>query len=117
MKMAVADYRCEKGEWMLSYRFMTMDMHMVGGMYGLTDRIMLMAMTSYRSLDMDHVTGGTPTLRVPYPMQLGTGTWDFKPALTAFDRRGRIGFGVQATAQNINKIALALTAKRKNSAA
>ena len=104
---------------MLSYRFMTMDMHMVGGMYGLTDWIMLMAMTRYRSLDMDHVTymGGTPMLRLPYPMQLGTGTWDFKPALTAFDRRGRIGFGAQAPAQNIKKIALALTAKRKNSAA
>ena len=115
----MADHRREKGGWMLSYRFMTMDMHMVGGMYGLTDWIMLMAMTRYRSLDMDHVTymGGTPMLRLPYPMQLGTGTWDFKPALTAFDRRGRIGFGAQAPAQNIKKIALALTANRKNSAA
>lgn len=203
----MADHRHKKGEWMLSYRFMTMDMegnrdgttplspdqiattvpnrffgnpmqpptlrvvplqmtmdmHMVGGMYGLTDRVTLMAMTGYRSLDMDHVTyiggmgsnvrgnfttqskgfgdstiaaiiglddgtrkerqinlnlglsiptgsneetdqiltpmGGTPTPRLPYPMQLGTGTWDFKPALTAFDRHGKIGYGAQTSAR------------------
>lgn len=201
----MADHRHNQGEWMISYRFMTMDMdgnrdgttplnaeqiattvpnrffgnpmqpptlrvvpldmqmdmHMVGGMYGLSDRVTLMAMTSYRSLDMDHVTfmggmgvmqrgnfttqsegfgdstvaaiiglddgtrperqinfnlglsiptgsneetdtiltpmGGMPTPRLPYPMQLGTGTWDFKPALTAFDRRGKIGYGAQAS--------------------
>lgn len=200
----MADHRHKKGEWMVSYRFMsmdmqgnrdgttplnaeqiattvpnrffgnpmmpptlrvvplqmTMDMHMVGGMYGLSDKITLMAMTSYRRLDMDHVTfmggagvlqrgnfttqaegfgdstvaaiigldngtkkerqinvnlgvsiptgsneqtdqiltpmGGTPSPRLPYPMQLGTGTWDVKPALTAFDTIGKIGFGAQA---------------------
>lgn len=201
----MADHRHKKGEWMLSYRFMTMDMdgnrdgttsltpetiattvpnrffgnpmqpptlrvvplqmtmdmHMVGGMYGLSDRVTLMAMTSYRELDMDHVTfmggmgpavrgnfttqtsgfgdstvsaiigldnglrkerqinlnlglsvptgsneetdqiltpmGGTPSPRLPYPMQLGSGTWDFKPAITAFDRQGKLGFGAQAS--------------------
>jgi len=203
----MADHRHKQGEWMLSYRFMTMDMqgnrdgttplnaeqiatsvpnrffgnpmmpptlrvvplrmsmdmHMVGGMYGLSDRITLMGMTSYRELDMDHVTfmggmgvmqrgnfttqvegfgdstlsaiigldsrqkaerqinlslglsvptgsneetdqiltpmGGTPSPRLPYPMQLGTGTWDFKPSLTAVDRYGKIGFGAQASAR------------------
>jgi hypothetical protein len=201
----MGDHRHKQGEWMLSYRFMTMDMqgnrdgttpinaetiattapnrffgapmmpptlrvvplqmtmnaHMVGGMYGLSDRVTLMGMTSYRNLDMDHVTfmggagvmqlgnfateakgfgdstvaaiigldngakkerqinlnigfsvptgsneetdqiltpmGGTPTPRLPYPMQLGTGTWDFKPAITAFDRIGKFGFGAQAS--------------------
>lgn len=203
----MADHRHERGEWMLSYRFMTMDMqgsrigtdpvnaqtivttvpnrffgnpmmpptlrvvplkmtmdmHMVGAMYGLSDRITLMGMTSYRDLEMDHITfmggagvmqrgtftteakgfgdttlaaiigldkgtkterqinlnlgvsvptgsneetdriltpmGGTPSPRLPYPMQLGTGTWDFKPALTAFDRNGKIGYGAQASAR------------------
>jgi len=41
--------------------------------------------------------GGTPTVRVPYMMQTGTGTWDLEPALTYKGRRGTMGFGVQAT--------------------
>lgn len=198
------DHRHKKGEWMLSYRFMTMDMegtrdgtaaltpdqiatgeanpffgmpgqpptlrvvptkmrmnmHMVGGMYGLTDRITLMGMTSYRDNDMDHITymgamgttvrgefntqskgfgdstlaaiigldsggkrtrqinlnlglslptgsvtqtdqiltpmGGMPSPRLPYPMQLGTGTVDALSALTYFDRKDKIGWGAQA---------------------
>ncbi len=103
----MADHRHEKGEWMLSYRFMrmdmegirdgtdsltpdevativpnrffgnpgqpptlrvvptemTMDMHMVGAMYGLTDRITLMGMVNFLSNDMDHTTymGGMGT--------------------------------------------------------
>jgi hypothetical protein len=42
--------------------------------------------------------GGTPTVRVPYMMQTGTGTWDLEPALTYKARRGTMGFGAQATA-------------------
>lgn len=42
--------------------------------------------------------GGTPTVRVPYMMQLGTGTWDLEPALTYKARRGQMGFGVQGSA-------------------
>lgn len=139
---------------------MTMDMHMFGAMYGLTDRVTLTAMTSYVRNEMDHITfmgpvgpavlgefqttadgigdtslgviygldsgkkrgrqinaslalsiptgsntqedqvlaptGMTPTLRLPYPMQLGSGTFDLKPALTARDRWGRLGAGAQA---------------------
>ncbi|MCI4645344.1 MAG: transporter [Hyphomonadaceae bacterium] len=95
----MADHRHEKGEWMVSYRYMymdmagsrdgtdslspeevitypnrfanppmmppnlrvvpdtmTMQMHMVGGMYGLTDRITLMAMGMYVTKEMDHIT-------------------------------------------------------------
>jgi len=142
---------------------MQMNMHMFGGMYGLTDRITLMAMTSYVTKEMDHTTfmggvgdtvlgefttqsegfgdstlgviigldndskrgrqinlnllmsvptgsntqtdeiltpmGGTPSPRLPYPMQLGTGTWDIKPAITYFNRAGIIGWGVQAKAR------------------
>lgn len=39
-----------------------------------------------------------PTVRVPYMMQAGTGTWDLEPALTYKARRGAIGFGAQAAA-------------------
>jgi len=92
----MADHRHKKGEWMLSYRYMYMDMsgnrdgtdglspeeivttvanpfgapptlrvvptdmpmqmHMVGGMYGLSDRITLMAMGMYIEKEMDHIT-------------------------------------------------------------
>ncbi len=178
----MGDHLHKKGEWMLSYRFMsmsmkdnllgtnsispdqiattipnrffgtpgqpptlrvvplemTMNMHMLGMMYAPSDRVTLMAMLNYLDSDMDHVTymggmgtnvvgnfttetsglgdgsvsaligfmeqpnhrihgtvgvslplgsvterddiltpmGGRPTVRLPYPMQLGSGTWD-----------------------------------------
>lgn len=178
----MGDHYHHKGEWMLSYRFMsmamdgnlsgssgigpdtivttvpnrfagmpmqpptlrvvplemTMNMHMFGAMYAPSDRVTLMLMSSYRDLDMKHVTymgpSGTtvlgnfttrssglgdtsltgllslldrdyarihaivglsfptgdtdetdvvltpmntqPTLRLPYPMQLGSGSYD-----------------------------------------
>ncbi|WP_095013079.1 alpha-amylase [Tsuneonella mangrovi] len=40
----------------------------------------------------------TSTMRAPYAMQAGTGTWDLEPALTYKGWRGRIGFGAQASA-------------------
>ncbi|MEL7454876.1 MAG: transporter, partial [Pseudomonadota bacterium] len=103
----MADHRHKKGEFMLSYRYMwmqmsgsrigtnsvtpeeivttvpnrfagtpgqpptlrvvptdmTMQMHMFGGMYGLTDRVTLLAMTAYVRNEMDHITfqGGMGT--------------------------------------------------------
>lgn len=142
---------------------MTMGMHMVGAMYGLSDRVTLMGMTHYLSNDMNHVTfmGGMgdtvlgnfetgskgfgdsvigaiiglddgarkdrqinanlnlsvptgsntqtdsvltpmnmrPELRLPYPMQLGTGTYDIMPGVTYFDRNGKLGWGAQAKAR------------------
>lgn len=42
--------------------------------------------------------GDTPTVRVPYMMQAGSGSWDFEPALTYKGRRGKLGFGAQANA-------------------
>jgi len=141
---------------------MPMQMHMVGGMYGLTDRITLMAMGMYVSKEMDHITfqgpmgttrlgefttetagigdttigaiiglddgsyehrqinlglalslptgsieetdqiltpmGTTPNPRLPYPMQLGSGSFDFKPSLTARSRTGDWTYGAQASA-------------------
>lgn len=202
----MADHRHKKGEWMLSYRYMFMDMagnrdgtdelspedivttvanpfanppmmpptlrvvptempmqmHMIGGMYGLTDRITLLAMGMYRTQEMDHITfqgasgttrlgkfttetsgigdttigaivglddgsyehrqinlglavslptgsieetdqiltpmGTSPSPRLPYPMQLGSGTFDLKPSLTARSRTGKWSYGAQASA-------------------
>lgn len=192
----MADHRHEKGEWMVSYRYMRMEMagnrdgtdtlspdeivttvpnrffgapmqpptlrvvplemdmqmHMIGGMYGLTDTITLMVMGMYLTSEMDHLTyqggmgttvlggfttetkgwgdttvgaiiglpafegegrevnayvalslptgsieetdqiltpmGMTPSPRLPYPMQLGSGTYDAKIGLTVRQRFG-----------------------------
>ncbi len=40
-------------------------------------------------------TGATPTLRLPYPMQLGSGTYDLMPGVTYRGRSGGIGWGAQ----------------------
>jgi hypothetical protein len=40
-------------------------------------------------------TGARPTLRLPYPMQLGSGTYDLIPGVTYKGRSGDIGWGAQ----------------------
>ena len=42
--------------------------------------------------------GAMPTSRTPYPMQLGSGSYDFEPALTYKLKRGKLGFGAQGEA-------------------
>ena len=42
-------------------------------------------------------TGGAPSPRLPYPMQLGSGTFDFKPSLTARTRFGNLSVGGQTS--------------------
>jgi len=193
----MGDHRHAQGEWMVSYRFMhmdmagiqigngnvtpeqvattvpnrfsgapgqpptlrivptsmRMDMHMASIMYGLTDQVTLMVMGSYVTKEMDHITfqggmgtnrlgtfrtrtadvgdtkvaaligltdtvhlnagisvptgtiteeddiltpmGGTPTVRTPYPMQIGTGTWDLEPGITYRDQTDNFGWGAQ----------------------
>ena len=193
----MGDHTHKKGEWMLSYRFMTMemednlagdddispeeiattlpnpfagpptvravpvemttDMHMLGVMYAPSDTITLMAMLNYVEKEMDHVTfmgmAGTtrlgtfttnssglgdtkvaalwnvydqgrhrlhlnlglslptgdvdnegavlspmntrPTLRLPYAMQLGSGTFDFEPGITYSASAGLFSWGAQ----------------------
>ncbi|MEO0410898.1 MAG: transporter [Pseudomonadota bacterium] len=140
---------------------MTMRMHMIGGMYGLTDRITVMAMANIVTSEMDHITfqGGMgttrlgefttktsgfgdtvlgaiiglddgskehqqlnlgvamsiptgsisqtddiltpmntrPSPRLPYPMQLGSGSWDLRPSLTGRTRLGDWSLGAQAS--------------------
>lgn len=36
-----------------------------------------------------------PTVRIPYPMQLGSGTWDFLPGITYSGNRDKLGWGTQ----------------------
>jgi hypothetical protein len=197
----MADHYHEAGEWMVSYRYMrmdmegnrrgtdsiapdtiattipnrffgqpmqpptlravptemSMDMHMLGAMYAPTDRVTLMAMVNYLIKDMDHLTyagptgseilgefttrteglgdasisalvrlheqagqrlhlqagvsvplgsideqdqiltpmGMRPSPRLPYPMQLGSGTWDPIIGLTWSRLGERISGGVQ----------------------
>lgn len=197
----MGDHMHKKGEWMLSYRYMrmemsdsrngtddlstadilatpnrffgtpgqpprlrvvptdmTMEMHMVGAMYAPSDWLTLMVMGSYVEKEMDHVTynppgttqigtfttstsgigdtkvsglirlfeqdgahvhfnaglglptgsidetdrvltpmGATPVLRLPYPMQLGSGTVDLLPGVTYTDRSGDLTWGAQAS--------------------
>ncbi|MEM7667279.1 MAG: transporter [Pseudomonadota bacterium] len=193
----MGDHRHAKGEWMISYRFMhmdmdgiqigtdsvtpeqvattvpnrffglpgqpptlrivptsmRMDMHMAGVMYGLSDQVTLMVMGNYITKEMDHITfaggmgtdvlgtfrtrtadlgdttvsaligltdtvhlnagvsiptgtiteeddiltptGGTPTVRTPYPMQIGSGTFDLLPGITYRDQTDSFGWGAQ----------------------
>lgn len=175
----MGDHTHDQGEWMTSYRYMTMsmgpnydggssvtptevladfmvaplnmtmDMHMVGAMYAPSDRLTLMAMFNYIEMDMDHVTrmgmefttksdgfgdtglsalyslvksdsdhvhlnlgmtlptgeidvrGATPmgpNSLLPYPMRLGSGTYDLKPGVTWTHYEGNWSFGAQALA-------------------
>lgn len=193
----MGDHRHAKGEWMVSYRLMhmdmagiqigtdsvtpeqvattvpnrffgetgqpatlrivptsmRMDMHMAGMMYGLSDQVTLMVMGNYITKEMDHITfqggagttqlgnfrtrtadlgdtkvgaligltdtihinaavsvptgtiteeaqiltpmGATPTVRTPYPMQIGSGTWDLEPGITYRAQSGTFGWGAQ----------------------
>lgn len=197
----MGDHTHDKGEWMVSYRFMDMQMednlleddsispiqivttipnrfndlpmmpptlrvvpvemqtrmHMLGVMYAPTDKITLMAMLNYVEKEMDHITfqggmgtnvlgqfttdpsglgdaklgllyrlmqgpvhklhanfsvslplgdieqtdqiltpmGMTPSPRLPYPMQLSSGTWDVEPGITYTGHSGVLGWGAQ----------------------
>lgn len=138
-------------------RKMNMEMQMLGAMYAPTDRVTLMAMTSYKNTEMDHLTfmGGIgvqrlgtfttetsglgdtqvsalfqlgsgidaswhgtlgvslptgdneeideiltpmnirPTVRLPYPMQLGSGSFDLISGLTYSNHSAKLGWGSQ----------------------
>lgn len=174
----MGDHMHGKGEWMFSYRYMFMDMedlkqgsddasnddafanymvtptkmpmnmHMLGAMYAPGDKITLMAMINYLSMEMDHITrmDGTFTTEakgfgdtqvsllyrffnknrntlqgqigfsiptgsveemdvtpasapnetvLPYPMQVGSGTFDSNLALTYLCQGGTTSFGSQ----------------------
>lgn len=172
----MGDHMHDAGEWMLSYRYMRMDMagnrtgtrdvpvsavlqdfmvaptdmtmgmHMLGVMYAPSDWLTVMGMGMVATRDMDHVTrtdqtfstesadigdttltglvrlydGGmhhvhlnaglglptgsigerddTPAManaRLPYPMQIGSGTWDLKPGITYTGKAAGLSWGGQ----------------------
>lgn len=167
----MADHMHAMGEWMLSYRFMSMDMeglldgassinstlanseygftmhpdkmsmdmHMFGAMYAISDKWTLMGMLNYLDNDMTMLNGmsmesngigdlklsglydlaswdngrrvhlnvgiSAPTGAIderksngdiqPYGMQLGSGTWDFLPALTFLGQTDNYSWGAQ----------------------
>jgi len=134
---------------------MSMDMTMLGAMYGVNNWLTVMAMATYIQKEMNHLTfngggtqiggfttrsegigdtsltaliglyrdnihnlhlnaglslptgsitetddvlaptGATPTLRLPYAMQIGSGTFDFLPGITYTGQKSRWGWGTQ----------------------
>ena len=173
----MGDHAHQKGEFMASYRYMfmnmdgnrdgtnsisdsevlqdfmvtpvdmTMDMHMFGAMYGVSDNLTVMAMVPFVSKEMEHLTRmGTrfttnsegigdikttalytifdkdkqrvhlnlgvsfPTGSInerddtpagedqilPYPMQIGSGTFDLLPGITYLGQSGKGSWGAQA---------------------
>src|SRR5680860_1185048 len=171
----MGDHRHHEGELMLSYRCMqmqpptlrivptemSMEMHMLSAMFGISDSVTLMGMVPIIEKDMHHITymggmgtnvlgsfdtqssgtgdvslsaliglydgkapqgdqhlnlmlglssptgsitetgrvltpiGATPIVRLPYAMQLGSGTWDFLPGIVYTGRSGNVSFGAQ----------------------
>jgi len=171
----MGDHTHNKGEFMLSYRYsdmfmdgmrsgknslttaqvhanymvapteMVMNMHMLGAMYGVTDKLTITAMLPYVEKEMEHQTrmgvnfttqtsgigdiklGGlysvtknaivglgvslptgatderddTPmasNAKLPYPMQLGSGTYDISPSITLKFDHNDFTFGGQLNA-------------------
>jgi len=135
--------------FMIAPTRMTMDMHMLGAMYGVSDDLTVMLMLPYLDVEMDHVTamgakfttrsdglgdvslGGLYTLgqwgvhqlnlnaglsiptgsidekddtpagvnqHLPYPMQLGSGTYDLLPGVTYLGEAADLSWGAQALA-------------------
>ncbi len=158
----------DNGGYMMVPTSMTMDMHMLMAMYGITDRLMFMAMGNYvaNSMKMAEASGcanspmessglgdtvlgvmyqatskftfnanlSVPTgsidergsmnmdmmdgtgckvvpARLPYAMQLGSGTFDLAPSVAYKDRMDRLGWGIDAEivyrlGENANEYAL-----------
>ncbi len=140
------------GQYMVTPTEMSMNMHMLGAMYAPTDRLTLMAMTGYMSMEMDHLTamGGSFTTEssgigdtslsaiynvlklprqrflfqagisiptgtidnkdvtpasngneviLPYPMQIGTGTFDGILGGTFLGQTSSFSYGAQVKAR------------------
>lgn len=73
----------------------------IAALIGLSDKVHLNAglsiPTGSNTKTDDIVTpmGGNPTVRVPYPMQLGSGTFDLEPGITYRDQNDAFGWGAQ----------------------
>jgi hypothetical protein len=135
--------------YMIAPESMTMDMHMLGAMYGVSDDLTVILMLPWLDIEMDHVrasgerfsthssgigdvsfsglvrlgqwgphqlslnaglsmpTGSIdeeddtpmgPDQHLPYPMQLGSGTWDLLPGLTYLGSTAELSWGAQGLA-------------------
>jgi len=135
--------------FMVAPENMTMDMHMLGAMYGVNENLTVMLMVPYLDIEMDHITkmgvkfttktdgigdvklsslyrlkqwehhelnlnagisfptgsidekDDTPAganLHLPYPMQLGSGTYDLMPGLTYIGHDDDLAWGAQGVA-------------------
>lgn len=128
------------GEWMVSYRYMSMDMdgqrdgtndltsqqlfglgfpvapttmtmemHMIGLMYGLTDSVTLMAMSGYEFNKMDHVTApaSPPRAMMGPSFEMETEGWgdtSFGALVKIYDqnrRRAHLNLAVSAPTGNL----------------
>ncbi len=73
----------------------------VSALIGLTDTVHLNAGVSIptgsteKTDDILTPMGGNPTVRLPYPMQLGSGTFDLEPGITWRDQNDLFGWGAQ----------------------
>ena len=73
----------------------------LSALIGLTDTIHLNAglslPTGAITEEDDILTpmGGRPAVRTPYPMQIGSGTFDLEPGITYRDQTSRFGWGAQ----------------------
>ena len=135
--------------YMIAPESMTMDMQMLGAMYGVSEDLTVMLMLPWLDIEMDHLraNGAKFTTRssgigdvkfsglyklgqwgvhqlnlnaglsiptgsidekddtpmganqhLPYPMQLGSGTWDLLPGLTLLGRAAELSWGAQGVA-------------------
>ncbi len=73
----------------------------VAALIGITDNVHINAGVSLptgsitQTDDILTPMGGTPTVRLPYPMQLGSGTLDLEPGITYRDQSAAFGWGAQ----------------------
>jgi hypothetical protein len=95
-------------EFMVAPEKMSMQMHMLGLMYGVNQKLTLMAMVPYTVLEMDHVTrmgaefttraDGVGDLKAMALYALPSGTWDIVPGITYLGSGGRWLWGTQGLA-------------------
>ena len=73
----------------------------VAALIGLTDNVHINAGVSVPTGTITEEAqiltpmGGTPTVRTPYPMQIGSGTFDLEPGITYSDRNDSFAWGAQ----------------------
>jgi len=86
-----------------SFRTRTADIRdtKVAALIGLSDTVLInaaMSLTPGTITEEDDILtsmGGNPTVRTPYLMQIGSGTFDLEPGITYCDQNASFGWGAQ----------------------